>query len=260
MINKIQLEEELRRNKEMLAVLEREADHGLKGHLVRQKNKSGTVRLYHARKEGKKTVYIRITEKNAGIVHTLRANRAYEKHAAELRTNIALLEQLLEGFRWVDFSDWFGVLPTSTGLLEDYPGNGALDWETLKRSAGSYRLEGLLYEADEQKFRSKGEAMHAMCFANAGIEYIYEPEIRIGNIVLHPDFVVRNKRTGRIYFWEFFGMMDVAEYQEAFSRKLPALMKLGIVPGYNLICTCVFKGVCTLSVSDIQAKIQAYLL
>ena len=35
-------------------------------------------------------------------------------------------------------------------------------------------------------------------------------------------------------------------------------MELGIIPGYNLICTCEFKGICELNVSDIEAKIKAY--
>lgn len=246
----------------MLALLESGADSAVKGHLVRQKSKGGKIRLYHAVKDpqSRRTFYKRIHPDDEGLLKTLHANRLYEKYAAALKKNSDLLEQLLAGYQPVDFSEWLPAVPASTWKNGTAVKAADLSWEQLKASAGNYRPEGLIYEADGRKFRSKGEAMHAMCFANAGLEYIYEPEIRIDGIVLRPDFVVRNKRTGRIYFWEFFGMMDVAEYQEAFVRKLPALLKLGIVPGYNLICTCEFKGICTLSISDIQAKIQAYLL
>ena len=263
MLNKAQLQEELCKNRTLLSFLRGKTDPALKGCIVRQENKDGTARFYHASidAESKKKIYTRIGVENAELYHSLNANRQYAQFAPDLQSNIELLEDLLAGYKEIDFAALLPAVPGAADLGRVQPSDGPFLWEDLKSSAVSpFRPEGLIYEADGSVFRSKGEAIHAMCFAEAEVEYIYEPEIRLGGIVLRPDFAVRNKRTGKIYFWEYFGMLDVEEYLASFSRKLPALMKLGIIPGYNLICTCEFKGVCTLSILDIQAKIRAYLL
>ena len=256
------IKEELYRNQELYSLICNSADPSVPGYLVRQENKNGTVRFYHAFRDGNsgKKIYRRINTDDRELLRILLANGLKDRCEKKLTENIRLLSDLIDGYCEIDSGEWMPLLPMELRRSEALPMDRLFNWETLKSSAGSYRMEELIYEADGGMFRSKGEALHAMCFANAGIEYIYEPEIRIGNITFHPDFAVRNIRTGRIYFWEFFGMLDVEEYQKVFCRKLPALMKLGIIPGYNLICTCEFKGINALSVSDIEAKIRAYLL
>ena len=260
-MNMENIKKELNYQEHVLRLLEKTADPAVKGSLCRQQNKDGSLRYYHVfiNKEIGKKCYKRITARDAGLVRTLAANKLYSDWKRPLEHNIGMLRQLAEEFRPIDLNTFSGVMPLHSDGGQS-SGLSGFDWEKLKASAGNYRPEGLLYEADGNKFRSKGEALHAMCFANEEIEYIYEPEIRLGPITLHPDFAVRNKRTGKIYFWEYFGMLDVKEYRDSFCRKLPALMELGIIPGHNLICTCEFKGVCELSVEEIQAKIRAYLL
>ncbi|MBQ4411025.1 MAG: hypothetical protein II831_09950 [Firmicutes bacterium] len=258
----IHIKEELQRNLALQELLRRNADPSVPGHLVKQKNKDGSMRFYHAYLDadlGKK-VYRRLRPEDKDLIKVLQANGLREHRGKDLAENVKMLAALEKNYHTIDPDEWMPLLPAELKTCESAPLDRQFDWEELKSSAGKFRPDGLIYEADERMFRSKGEALHALCFSNAGIEYIYEPEIRIGSITFHPDFAVRNKRTGRIYFWEFFGMLDVEEYQNAFSRKLPALMKLGIIPGYNLICTCEFKGINALSVSDIEAKIHAYLL
>ena len=262
-LNLIPIKEELRRNLELRALICRIADPSVPGHLVKQKNKNGTIRFYHAfqnEKSGKK-VYRRLGPEDEALLRKLQANGLLLRRGKDLAENVRMLTLLLENYHAIDPEEWMPLLPVETKIGGDLPLDRQFDWDELKASAGQFRTDGLIYDADGRSFRSKGEALHAMCFVNAGIEYIYEPEIRIGSITFHPDFAVRNKRTGRIYFWEFFGMLDVEEYQKSFLRKLLALLKLGIIPGYNLlICTCEFKGINVLSVSDIEAKIRAYLL
>ena len=268
-MNMKELQKELDHQKQILQLLRDAADPAVKGSLCRRVNKNGTIRYYHACSDqvtGKKT-YRRITGKDKELYRILMANSELSDWKGRLEKNIDLLQQIIENFCPVCLSEFMEVIPRentfdNSAFIERPPASPSsmFDWDALKASAGTFRPEGLLYEADGLRFRSKGEAMHAMCFANAEIEYIYEPEIRLGSLVLHPDFAVRNKRTGKIYFWEYFGMLDVKEYRDSFCRKLPALMELGIIPGYNLICTCEFKGICELSVEEIQAKIRAYLL
>jgi hypothetical protein len=263
MLNMDAIQNERSLQKNMLQRLEAGCDPKVKGSLAVQRSASGKARYYHVTRDPSthKKVYKRLSAEDAALVETLRANSLYGKWADPVRRNLKLMDKLSDGYTDIPEEVIAAVVPLvhSERAVPDR-GKSPFDWETLKASAGKFRPEGLIYEAEGQKFRSKGEAIHAMCFANAGLDYIYEPEIDLGGICLHPDFAVRSRRTGRIYFWEVFGMLDVKEYRESFFRKLPALMELGIIPGYNLICTCEFKGVCELSISDINAKIRAYLL
>lgn len=257
----IQNERDLQKN--TLQHLKESRDPKVKGFLAVQRTANGKARYYHVTRDlsTKKKVYKRLSAEDAALMETLKANRLYGKWAGPIRRNLALMDKLSEGYTDIPEEVIAVAVPlVRSGKNVSGRGRSPFDWEALKASAGKFRPEGLVYEAAGQKFRSKGEAIHAMCFANAGLDYIYEPEIDLGGICLHPDFAVRSKRTGRIYFWEVFGMLDAKEYRESFFRKLPALMELGIIPGYNLICTCEFKGICELSISDIEAKIRAYLL
>ena len=247
----------------LLQTLKRYAKTPLTGHVSVRRNRNGTVRYYRVFRDWK--TGCRKTERieDLAMVNDLNRKNLCLRWQRTAEKNMELLEPVLSHFTRIDPSILAAVVPGQLEIPDrSYPqkNKDPFRWEDLRPSAGTFRPEGLAFEADGRKFRSKGEVAHALCFQKYDLEYIYEPEVRIGGIVLHPDFAVRNKRTGRIYFWEYFGMLDVKEYRDAFCRKLPALMELGIIPGYNLICTCEFKGICELNISDIEAKIKAYLL
>lgn len=257
------VQEEYLRCKAVCKTLQRYAKAPVTGHVSIRRNKNGTARFYRVFRDPetgqRKTV--RITDPD--LIRELNRKNICLRWQKAAQKNADLLAPVLAHYKEMDLSVLAAVVPgqldaPERSCLQDE--SGLFCWEDLKASAGKFRPEGLSFEADGRRFRSKGEVTHALCFQKYDIEYIYEPEVRIGSIVLHPDFAVRNKRTGKIYFWEYFGMLDVKEYRDAFCRKLPALMELGIIPGHNLICTCEFKGICELNVSDIEAKIKAYLL
>lgn len=261
------LKKEADRCRVILHQLESSADPLLSGGLLTGTNRDGSKRLYHRTTDrsgaGPKRVYRRI-DGDAALIRTLRANALLKHWKKRLERNIRVLTAAAEEYVPVDLTQFAGVLPRSrvseNARSQGEPRLAGLTWEELKSSCRPFRSEELHFEADGGHFRSKGEVLHAMCFAKREIEYLYEPELRIDGITIRPDFVVRNKRTGKIYIWEFFGMMDVEEYQRSFGRKMQAFLKLGIVPGCNLICTCEFRGICELSTEEIFAKIDAYLV
>ena len=69
------------------------------------------------------------------------------------------------------------------------------------------------------------------------IPFRYECALKLGTKVIHPEFTIRHPKTGKTYYWEHFGMMDVPSYcNNAYSR-LKLYSAHGIVPFVQLITT-----------------------
>ncbi len=86
------------------------------------------------------------------------------------------------------------------------------------------------------KVRSKSEVLIAEMLYIFNIQFRYEQVIRIGGIMLVPDFTIRLP-DGRIFYWEHCGMMSSKEYREHQKWKMEVYEKAGIVPWKNLIVT-----------------------
>ena len=107
------------------------------------------------------------------------------------------------------------------------------------------------------KVRSKSEA--AICeilYAN-DIEFRYEEVLYINGRKLIPDFTIRRKSDGKIFYLEHFGMMDQASYRKKYHDKLD-LYELGdIVPWDNLIITFDKDG--SIDLNYIEAIVKTVL-
>lgn len=69
------------------------------------------------------------------------------------------------------------------------------------------------------------------------IAYRYECELKLGNVILYPDFTILHPMTGEEIYWEHFGMMDTQEYRKNAADKINLYVKNGIYPGVRLITT-----------------------
>ena len=121
--------------------------------------------------------------------------------------------------------------------------------ETLIRKSVDNNLQ--LITLGGERVRSKSEVIIADRLKNAGIPYCYERRYvfvnedskdnkRNNNLdceVWFPDFQILNTRTGELFFWEHFGMMDNPEYCASSIFKLETYAKHGILIGKNLIVT-----------------------
>lgn len=103
----------------------------------------------------------------------------------------------------------------SSSMMKDYP-------------EGRYEHKGI-------KMRSRGEVLIAGVLDSLGLEYRYEPTIRIGNTTYCPDFVVYLPEFERCFFIEFFGMMDDISYMTRNSSKVYAYMSAGMVVNRDLL-------------------------
>ena len=104
------------------------------------------------------------------------------------------------------------------------------------------------------RVRSKSELALCELFYELGIEFRYEEEIILGGKVFGPDFTIRRKSDGKIFYWEHCGMMDVPKYRKRNAEKLSVYEENGIVPWDNLIITYDKDGSIDLSIAEALAK------
>lgn len=105
--------------------------------------------------------------------------------------------------------------------------------------------------------RSKSESMIAMALAEQGIPFRYENIITINDIEYAPDFTILHPVTGKLYYWEHFGMIDNDSYYNDFTQKIKNYTLGNIILGDNLIAT--FETANTpLSYESIQNIIKQY--
>lgn len=69
------------------------------------------------------------------------------------------------------------------------------------------------------------------------IPFRYECSLQLGDVTIFPDFTIRHPKTGEIYYWEHFGLMDNPTYCKNSISKLQLYASQGIVPSIQLITT-----------------------
>ena len=85
--------------------------------------------------------------------------------------------------------------------------------------------------------RSKSEAHIAWALYNHHIPYRYECDLQTEATTYYPDFTIRHPKTGELYIWEHFGMMDNPTYYQTAFGKMETYNKLGYVLSVNFIAT-----------------------
>ncbi len=85
--------------------------------------------------------------------------------------------------------------------------------------------------------RSKSEALIHMYLFKNRIPFRYECELHLGNQIVYPDFTIRHPKTGKLYYWEHFGLMDDRNYAKKTCKKLYDYSTHGIIPMIQLITT-----------------------
>ena len=111
-----------------------------------------------------------------------------------------------------------------------------------------------------ERVRSKSEKILADRFYALGIPYLYEkPVVTSWNKTRVPDFTLLNIRERKTWYWEHFGMMDDKDYVNANISKINEYIKVGIIPGKNLIMTFETKDK-VLDITAVNQLIKTHLL
>lgn len=85
--------------------------------------------------------------------------------------------------------------------------------------------------------RSKSEMMIDMYLYMNKIPFRYECILHLKELDLFPDFTIMHPTTGKLYYWEHFGLMDNPEYCKNVCSKIQLYASNNIIPTINLIMT-----------------------
>ena len=136
----------------------------------------------------------------------------------------------------------------------------AFDWQNASYEQNPKYPEQLIHKTASGNYvRSKSEVLIDLYLYTHKIPFLYECALHLGDATLFPDFTILHPKTGELFYWEHFGLMDEpAYYQNAFS-KLQLYTSHGIIPSVNLITTYETKR-SPLSSEVIEKLIDHYFL
>ena len=112
------------------------------------------------------------------------------------------------------------------------------EWQNMPYEKNPKYPEHLIHKTASGIYvRSKSESMIALQLYTEKIPFRYECALQLGETTLYPDFTILHPKTGEIFYWEHFGMMDEPHYYNKAFPKLQLYASYGIVPSVNLITT-----------------------
>lgn len=90
--------------------------------------------------------------------------------------------------------------------------------------------------------RSKSEVIIANLLFDNKIRYKYEEPLDVGGNKKRPDFTIKDKESGKEWYWEHCGMMSDYKYRKKWEDKKRLYNANGYVEGKNLIVTEEWEG------------------
>ncbi len=107
--------------------------------------------------------------------------------------------------------------------------------------------------------RSKSESLIVMFLHMNKIPFRYECALQFNEATIYPDFTIRHPKTGKVFYWEHFGMMDQPAYAKNTVGKLQLYISHGIIPSLQLITTYETKEQ-PLSAEMVESIVKQYFL
>lgn len=167
-----------------------------------------------------------LVEKLKDIKHEKRAIQYYlDHHSKDIPKSIQLISESSEYQKLV--SKFF--IPLDQELYQ---------WMQEPYEKNKNYPNQLIHKTPTGEFvRSKSEVfIYSYLYMNK-IPFRYECALQLDKITMYPDFTIRHPRTGEIFYWENFGMMDKYEYARNTYGKLDLYQRHNIIPSINLITT-----------------------
>ena len=112
------------------------------------------------------------------------------------------------------------------------------NWQNEPYTQNINHPEHLIHKSTSgHLLRSKSEAIIDMLLYMNKIPFRYECSLTLNETTLFPDFTIKHPKTGKIYYWEHFGLMDNPSYAQNTYSKLHLYTSNGIIPNIHLITT-----------------------
>ena len=226
--------------------------------------------LFHKPQHGRFRPYlwtngkeIYLSSKDKSLIQDLTTRGKIQKSLPALEENISALKQL--GNRYTDIDELPVFRPaeqepeqvieqTGSRPAPFYPekvielGSAPLsenafrtlerEWKKCHDGGYDYRPEGKRHTtSDLVRVRSRVELIIYEYLKNAGVAFVYESAIRLGNAVFYPDFKLLRPADRRIVLWNHNGMMDDVEYSIDAKNTIYTFANHGFWPMDNLILT-----------------------
>lgn len=178
-------------------------------------------------------------------------NRPFAEQLALKKYLSSLLEDLLHEKRAIQFYLDHHLDTSKSQLLLKNPEFNTLltsnftplsqelsDWMSASYERNPQHPENLLHKSSSGNFvRSKSEAIIDTLLYLNQIPFRYECALNLGEIIVYPDFTIRYPKTGDIFYWEHFGLMDNPSYSHNTFTKLQLYANHDIIPSIQLITT-----------------------
>ena len=189
--------------------------------------------------------YLLLLQKD--LLHEKTAIDFYLRHHKETGQAEQLLNNIPEYQKLLSPS----FTPTSKELV---------DWMNSPYEHNPTYAEQLIHKAHSGIYvRSKSESIIDMLLHTNKIPFRYECALQLGSLTIYPDFTIRHPQTGKIFYWEHFGLMDEPDYSKNACSKLQLYTSHGIIPSINLITTYETKDA-PLSSEVVEKIIEHYFL
>lgn len=211
--------------------------------------------------DGHKQTYIPKAQR--AFAEKLALKKYYTLLEKELRSEITALEFYLRHHSNNHKSEQLLSEPGYQELLSSFfqpKSQELLNWNTESYERNIKYPEHLIHKTSSGIFvRSKSEALIDMVLYTNKIPFRYECALQLGNILLYPDFTIRHPKTGDLYYWEHFGLIDDSNYSNNSISKLQLYISHGIIPTINLITTYETKNH-PLQIETIEKIVHDYFL
>ncbi len=132
------------------------------------------------------------------------------------------------------------------------------NWQSSPYYRNPNYPEQLTHQASSGNMvRSKSEVLIDMILYTRRIPFRYECALELDNLIVYPDFTIRHPKTGKIFYWEHFGLMDDPNYTQNAYSKLQLYTSHNIIPTIQLITTYETKDH-PLSILTVEQLVDTY--
>lgn len=192
------------------------------------------------------------------------ALKTYHSHLLqEMTQEKKAIDSYLRLYPSIKYSEQLLQTPGYADLLSKYfrPISDELnEWMNCDYEKNPSHPEHLIHKTLAGHFvRSKSEAMIDSLLYTNKIPFRYEDALTIDHVSVFPDFTIRHPKTGKVYYWEHFGLMDDTAYSKRAASKLQLYISHGIIPSIHLITTYETQQN-PLTAETIQKIIQHYFI
>lgn len=196
----------------------------------------GRYKWFH--NDGHHQIYI--PKKNRQLAEQLATRKYLSLQSEELQQEKRAIDFYLRHHSTASLSRQLLAHPEYQELLKSYFSlpEASKEWSNVPYPKNPKHPEHLIHKTISGNLvRSKSETIIDMVLYTNRIPYRYECALELDEFFTYPDFTIMHPITGKLFYWEHFGLMDDPQYCQKHFLKLQNYVSHGIIPSINLITT-----------------------